>query len=329
MQAPGASPSCQPRELPISATLATRPFTCTCERRAVLELARTGRGQWKVQELQTTPVQREAHNLIAHALFMGQVERNRTERRPTVRAADPSSANMVEAFQNAHHHFRQAALQLVQGHIAAAQREAERALAADAAYQAHARVVARQRTGGVRTGRWQNGETFWLMLPVPPPGQFGAPPQPPVPTRFRFQFLAVWGTALAPPAEGSAVATVGSNTVEVLNGPDIERQSGVPVGPDGWRQLIGLLTRFEGGKPGQAPDPLELIWRSEDGKLKLRQHIKTRYPRAVLALEALRRTLVPAPVYKGRDLPWSDEQEPSWVQDMLAIRDTNKRNEEP
>lgn len=57
-----------------------------------------------------------------------------------------------------------------------------------------------------------------------------------------------------------------------------------------------LLTRFgpdgEGqGKPGEKVDVRALIYREDRGSLALRQHVQQRYPRALHALEALRRTL--------------------------------------
>ncbi|MBZ9715294.1 hypothetical protein [Deinococcus multiflagellatus] len=308
----------------MDASRAAQVLVCPCEQRSPLTLTRSARGQWGLAELRPLPEHREAHNLIARALMTGQVYRDRTARRPVDRAPDAPSAQMVEAYQASYSVAVQACTALSQGLVADSRRLAERALALHAAYQAHARTVARRRTADVKTGRWHNGECFWVELAVPDPAQ---PDAGPVRRRFTFPFLAVWGTALTLP-EGrerrgdEAEIQQGSHTLALLNGPDIERASGLPVGPDGWRQLLDLLTRFESGKPGQAPDPLELVWYSESGKLTLRRHIRQRYPRAVLALEALRRVLTPVqPASRDQDLAFELDDEPEWVADALSPPD--------
>ena len=324
----------EPHQIQITANRATHPFPCACPRTALLEAGRTSAGEWTLAEVRPSQEHREHHNLIAHALVTGQAFRDRAGYSPTNRAADPNSAGMVDAFMASHNAALQACVALSTGRVADAQRLAERALAANAAYQGHARAVKRARRADARVGRWHNAERFWIKLPVTIPTAPGQPPAPPVLRRFQFDLLAVWSTALVPPGEadraGESTVQRGGNSLTVLNGPDIERDSGIPVGVDGWRQLIDLLTRFDDpGKSGRAPDPLELVWHRDGEGLSLRRHIKQRYPRAVHALEALRRTLTPVPEReKGRrddkDAHW-EVQTPQWVYD--AISDPIEREE--
>lgn len=325
----------EPHQIQITANRATHPFPCVCPRAALLEAGRTSAGEWTLAEVRPSQEHREHHNLIAHALVTGQAFRDRAGYSPTNRAADPNSAGMVDAFMAGHNAAIQACVALSTGRVADAQRLAERALAANAAYQGHARAVKRARRADAQVGRWHNAERFWIKLPVTVPAVPGQPPAAPVLRRFQFEFLAVWGTALTLPgtADRAGESTVqrGSNSLTVLNGPDIERDSGIQVGVDGWRQLIDLLTRFDDpGKSGKAPDPLELVWHRDGEGLSLRRHIKQRYPRAVHALEALRRTLTPVPErQKGRgdepDIHW-EAKTPQWVYD--AISDPIEREED-
>ncbi|GGL18533.1 hypothetical protein [Deinococcus radiotolerans] len=318
----------EPHQIQITASRAAHPFPCPCARAALLEAHRSAVGEWSLAKVRPSQEDREQHNLIAHALITGQAFTDGGRSSPAVRTADPNSAGMVEAFMTGHNLAVQACVQISLGRMADAQRLAERALAANAAYQGHARAVKRARRADAQVGRWHNAERFWIRLPVTVPVPPGQPPAPPVLRRFQFEFLAVWGTALTLPGRtdrpgaGESSVQVGSRNLTVLNGPDIERDSGIPVGVDGWRQLIDLLTRFDDpAKSGKAPDPLELVWHRDGEGLSLRRHIKAHYPRAVHALEALRRTLSPVPEKRkgpaGDDPHW-EAKTPQWVYDAIS-----------
>ena len=104
----------------------------------------------------------------------------------------------------------------------------------------------------------------------------------------------------------------------MANAEDIERMAGLQVGADGWRQLLALLTRFE-DKPGRKADAASLVYVENGGFLELRRHVRDRFPRAVLALEALRRTLAPDGIglKRGLELTGQLKDEPDWLRELL------------
>ncbi|WP_261665250.1 hypothetical protein [Deinococcus sp. Marseille-Q6407] len=256
------------RELPIKPEHADRAYRCPCPNAAELYVGRTDKA-WTLHLPPSTQEQRETVNRIAHALYTGQGYRDRGHR-PTLTAADGNSARMAEAFQTFHALTRQVTHAVLAGHPMQALDLAERAYAAEAAYWTHERRYRLARREHQNTGRWHDTETFWIEQPDPyTPGH-------PL-RRYTFNLVAVWDERGA--------------TVEVVNGREIEVQSGLAVDAEAWRQLVALLTRAE-SKPGSKTDPQELVYRSHKGSLVVRDHVKKRFPEALKALEALRLSLV-------------------------------------
>lgn len=283
--------SAHPRDLPIDPAQADQPYTCPCPRRAILTTTLTARG-WRLREHAPRQEYRATHNAIAHALLTGQAYQSRPQH--VDRTADPTSARMEDAFRQTHHLLTQVRNNLLAGHLLAAQQLAEQSLAAEVAYRHHRRRYERTLRIDRQQGRWKNAETFYVdLLPTSPTHQL------PDARRFTFQFIAVWTEA----------------GWQMANGDEIERQSGMNVGPDAWTELIHLLGRLE-DKPGAKAEH-HLIWQEHHGILKLRPHIRAHYPRAVTALEALRLTLTPERSgEKQTPAAWT-EAKPGWVNGVL------------
>ncbi len=273
----------EPRALPIDPAHGDRPYHCPCERGATLTVGRTARGDWTLRPWVPSRDDREEINLIAHALVTGQAYEDPHWSRPVDTSPDRSSARMVEAHGTMTRTDRAIRLAVQAGHLQRAFELAEQASAAEYAFKLHRRSYNRDRREAHQGGRWQNAEWFWIALSVPVRTRDGESPQPDIQQRFLLNFVAVYDEE----AGGEVVA----------NADEIERESGIPVGQDGWTQLMTLLTRVDpdgdGGKPGQAADLHHLIYKEDRGRLTPRPHVQKRYPRALVALEALRRTLIP------------------------------------
>lgn len=312
----GKSTTHEPHLLPINPALTDQPYLCPCPRRETLTVGRTARGTWTLQPWTPGRDAREEINAIAHALVAGQVHPDRRHREHADTAPDPSAQRMEEAFRVSERLSRQSCAALLAGHPQEALELAEQHNAALYAYKLHARTYRRQRRETFRTGRWHHGEVYWLDLvahvrAAPGTGTASAThalPKIRLPQahRFEFEFLAVYDEQ--------------TGQLRVENGPDIERESGVVVGDDGWQQLIDLLSRIDPDqdqheKPGAKADLTQLIYRDDRGTLTLRAHIATRYPRAVVALEALRRTLVSPERRKAR-AAWPLSTAPDWVEEL-------------
>lgn len=306
-QSPCGVPGCL-QTLPIDPAQADQPYLCPCPRRVRQEVfldQRQGEPRWKLRAealtLRPSKDAKEEYNLIAHALVSGQVLREGRRRVDT--APSESATRQSEAFLEAYRHFRQAALLLARGHAVAALDYAERGLAAEVAYDIHTSALRRELHQHQQGTLWQGGRVFWVDLPV----RTAEGEMPPM--RFSFEFLAVEG----------------ATEIEVLNGEDIERDSGVNVGVDGWRDLVRLLTRVE-AKPGVESDPRYLIYRPQG---ELRPHAR-RYPRALIALEALRRSMKPLVKRQDQDAALAEwygnweamSSEPEWVHDLLSQAST-------
>ena len=311
--------------LPIDPAQADQPYLCPCPRRIPQEVyldQRQAVPRWKLlaDALALRPDRgaKEEYNLIAHALVTGQVVRE-GRRAPVDIAPSEHATRQREAYLEAFRHYRQAALLLTRGHAVAALDAAERGLAANVAYDLHSAALGREKKQHDRGALWQGGRAFWVDLPVRretvtlDAGNVGREQQVELPHTMRFTF--------------ELLAVEGVSEVEVINGEDIERASGVNVGPDGWRDLVRLLTRAE-SKPGQDIDPGHIVFREDRDVLVLRAHVK-RYPRALIALEALRRTLTPQlprqsldtslSEWYGRGREWL-HSEPDWVRDFQSAQ---------
>jgi len=307
----GTRTTCEPRELPIDAPRADQPYTCPCPRRALLSVGQTRHG-WVLREYVSDRDAREEINLIVHALVAGQTADRERPHQRTDTAPDPTGERMARAFMVSHRLALEAVRWLLQGHPQAALEAAEKAKAADTAYRIHHLTFQRQRREVVRAGRrWKDASCFYVDLPVTLKTRVGAPATgengkavSPVHHRTTFEFIAVWDEQ-------------GRDFV-VANAEEIERQSGIEVGADGWRQLIALLTRME-SKPGVSTDALVFRPNHEGTTLTLRPQIRDRYSRALVALEALRQTLV---LDAQKRSPQEAEDwlygEPDWVQDFLG-----------
>lgn len=271
----------EPRQLPINPGLADRPYTCPCDRAATLSVGRTARGDWTLRPWTPFRDDREEINLIAHALVTGQTYQDRRWNAAVNTAPDATTGRMTEAGATMMRLDRDVRLALQAGHLQRAFELAEQASAAEYSYKLHSRTYRRHRREHQESGRWHNAEWFWIALSVP--ARSDGAPERDIVQRFLFNLIAVYDEETGSPV--------------VANADDIERETGIPVGPDGWSQLMEFLGRIDpagtGGKPGQAPDLHQLVYREDRGRLTPRRHVAERYPRALVALEALRRTLIP------------------------------------
>ena len=263
------------RDLPIAPDEAHLPLHCTCPQRKPLQIGLSGTGAWVLRERSYGQAERALHNAIAHALVTERIpdsERTFRSRRP-VTAPDRTTAQMTEAYLAMNRAARDMAQRLRTGDYASASNAAERFFACDHAYLLLSKRYnrAREKSGLEKgtPGLWHHSPTFAV--------KDGAGHE------YILEFEAMFNDA--------------GTDITVANDAEIEQRSGLPVGLEGWRQLVRLLQRVETGKPGRAPDLHHLIWRissgPDRGELKLRDHVKSHYKQAVVALEALRLTLRP------------------------------------
>lgn len=309
--AAGPVVGCAARDLLIEPSRAYQPYTCPCPRRALLAVGRTAAKGWTLREHRPTRDEREEINLLAHALVTGHGRRDHARRRPVNTAAHPTSAEMDQAFRVSHSLAMQVVAQVLAGHPQRARELAEQATAADYAHSLHRRTYRREHRLDLREGRWQDADEFWIDVHTPDrehPGQAGFS------LRLVLHFLALWNEEEA--------------RWDVDGAEEIERRAGVEVDEDGWRSLMALLVYLRSeavneerpGKRGPKVDTHHLIYRAHGTSLLLRDPVRDRFPRAVLALEALRRTLAPLPA--PRQVPEVFEAEPDWVMDLLTNSDT-------
>lgn len=303
--AAGPAVGCAPRDLPIEPSRAYQPYTCPCPRRALLAVGRTAAKGWTLREHRPTRDEREEINLIAHALVTGHGRRDHARHRPVNTAAHPTSAEMDQAFRVSHSLAMQVVAQVLAGHPQRARELAEQATAADYAHSLHRRAYRREHRLDLREGRWQNADEFWIDVHTPDAQH---PGQPGFSLRLVLHFLALWNEEEA--------------RWDVDGAEEIERRAGVEPGEDGWRALMALLVYLRSetvneerpGKRGPKVDTHHLIYRAHGTSLLLRDPVRDRFPRAVLALEALRRTLAPLPAPGQLQ---ETVEEPDWVADLL------------
>lgn len=87
--------------------------------------------------------------------------------------------------------------------------------------------------------------------------------------------------------------------VTVANAQELESRTATRAGEDAWRDLCrwieDLSERREGKRQGRRQDDDDtLIYRENEGSLRLRESVQARYPRLPAALEVIRRSLEPA-----------------------------------
>ncbi|CAM3664686.1 hypothetical protein [Deinococcus frigens] len=85
-------------------------------------------------------------------------------------------------------------------------------------------------------------------------------------------------------------------SLTVANAPELEAQTATVAGEDAWKDLCRWITdtsqRRDGKKQGRRQDDDgELVYRENEGSLRLRDNISEQYPRLVAALEVVRRSL--------------------------------------
>ncbi|MFC3833485.1 hypothetical protein [Deinococcus rufus] len=293
---PGQAARLECRTIPVTALDGGTTLTCPCQRHAPLRVVRRRTGL-ALSVLEFGRDARAEHNLIAHALVSGQGHAERGRRHRLDRAADPDSGDFDLAWRETDRLQAQVVEHLLAGRLQAAVEVAEQAAAARDRRDALGRRLTRRHRRVEREQAWHDMTRFWIRIPVPvttPPGERDEPPLTP---QFTFTFVALWDQD--------------NRELEVANGEEIEAAAGLTVGADGWRALIRLLTRWESA-PGRDPDPHALIWRDDRGTLTLREHVRRHYPRAVVALEALRLTLTPD---QRRPRGAAPEPHPDWAGD--------------
>ncbi|KQR37748.1 hypothetical protein [Deinococcus sp. Leaf326] len=306
-EAAGPAIGCAARELVIEPSRAYQPYVCPCPRRALLTVGRTERKGWTLRAHKPTRDERDEINLLAYALVTGHGRRDHARRRPVNTAPHLTSAEMDQAFRASHSLALQVVAQVLAGHPQRARELAEQANAADYAHSLHRRAYRREHRLDLREGRWQNAEEFWIDVHTPDPKH---PGQPGFSLRLVLHFLALWNEQEA--------------RWDVDGAEEIERRAGLQVGEDSWRALMALLVYLRSetvneerpNKRGPKVDIYHLIYRVHGASLLLRDPVRDRYPRAVQALEALRRTLSPLPP-PPQQLPLVFETEPDWVADLL------------
>lgn len=308
------------RELPIDPSLGYDTYTCPCDRRCLLDVGLTKTKQYVLREHKASQGERHEINLIAHALVTGQaLSQAQPTRRLAYSEADPASDHMARAHLSAFNLYRETAKLLSLGHYQRALETADRARAAERAYDLHARNYAKASPEEIHEAVWHDADRYFIELHdaqvIKKPKDKDGPYTALKLTRLEFPFLALWDEE--------------NSTWDVANGPMLELISGLEVGEDGWRDLMGLLVYLRGeevngeksGKPGRKADALHLIYRENEGHLKPLPVTK-RFPRALLALEALRRSLNINPQRIQRDTPvpeWvkQDDWLPDWAEDQL------------
>lgn len=89
------------------------------------------------------------------------------------------------------------------------------------------------------------------------------------------------------------------HSLTIANAQELESRTATRAGDDAWRDLCrwmeDMSERREGKRQGRRQDDDgTLIYRDDDGHLRLRESVQQRYPRLVAALEVIRRSLEPA-----------------------------------
>lgn len=88
-------------------------------------------------------------------------------------------------------------------------------------------------------------------------------------------------------------------SVTVANAQELESRTATRAGDEAWRDLCrwieDMSERREGRRQGRRQEDSEtLIYRENEGSLRLRESIQAQYPRLTAALEVIRRSLEPA-----------------------------------
>ncbi|GAA4002256.1 hypothetical protein GCM10022631_11150 [Deinococcus rubellus] len=302
------------RELPVTPDSAHLSTHCLCPKRTRLQLGLSTTGRWVLRLQAYDQEERAEHNAIMHALISGQVTSKSHRRQRFDNAADATTADLVDAANARTGAANEMERYLLSGNLDRAVEAAERYAACRVAVTLLTRNYKSQRRREAdRSGLWHHSAEFYIEQP----GERLAN------VRLTFAFEAMYvNDSITVTSEENGQRVTGEvdahgTTLRVVNARTIEVDSGVMVGDEGWRQLIRLLQRTEEGKPGKPADPRALIWRHNARKeLELRPYVKTYYPQAVVALEALRRTLRVAPMLKeGPQEAQQGEFWPEWVLD--------------
>jgi len=285
------------RRLDVDPAQTHQLLLCPCDRRARLGIGLSGTGQWVAREMRYSQDERQEHNLIARAIVQGQGigQRGGFAKAPT--APDANSATMADAYLAMVGAARATVMRVLLGQMDAALVEAERSNAADSAYRLAAQRYGASVKKTMHSGRWHDTSEYWVTVNE---------------VNFRFSLEGMWSEA--------------GDVVVIANATELENLSGVPVGPGGWEHLVHLLNRvvLDSGS-GPSPDIEHLIWRprrDDKEKFELRPTVKQHYSGAVVALEALRRTLRPefqAPEERTRrEEAEAYAQQAEWQNDQLS-----------
>lgn len=319
------------RELPIDPSLGYDTYTCPCPRRELLDVGLTRDKRYVLRSHRPNADAKHEINLIAHALVTGQARDHAqpTKRRPDT-GADPASAGMFRAHMAAHRLYREAANLAYAGQHKKATLVTDRARAAERAYDLHAARYARATAEETHEAVWHSAERFYIeklsTKVVSRARKLAAPALRLTAlqlTTFTFPFLALWDEE--------------KGVWDVANSGVLEVVSGLEVGEEGWRDLMGLLVYLRGetvngedsGKRGKKADERHLIYRTNGVQIRPRLFIAKRFPRALIALEAVRRSLsLEQPKAKKQALPqWarSVEDQPDWANAQVVDRQRRSR----
>ncbi len=244
----------------------------------------------RMTQAAVTQFQRVEHNLIAAAILNGDVTPDERPQRlqpplPGQPRKHPLADEHEQAWREMHQHAMLCVRHTLGRNTALADHHAALSEDARVRHEVLAAELERRRATH-HTGRYHDGELFRVALPADPtlPEDLDLE-QVEEWQNWHFTLVIVW-------AEDGA-------TLEVANGVEIEQESGVYVGEDGWRALTRWLETHDdrltqGAQQGrQFEDETDLIWRVNGSGLSLRTKVAQEYPAIVHALEAIRCLLRP------------------------------------
>lgn len=238
--------------------------------------ARPGTPVLTVEEAHIVQLQRQEQNAVAAAFLR---PRERDSHLGTT--ADPETTTLLDAEQDRHKHALLAARYILTGPESLARHHAQIACDAEDTYQALSRVINRARLQQREGLMFQDGDRWIARIPDhDDPDEARLAP-------FAFHLDLRWASG------GLALQ------VEPGSAAHLERTTGIRVG-QGWASLARWIhdeharQQESGGGSGRRAPLDQLIWRENDGHLRLRTGLDREYPGLIAALEALRVTLRPA-----------------------------------
>lgn len=260
-------------------------------------------------------------NLLAQSIhrryFIPDLPGLRVGAQPAQPKRDERATLYRESYHGAYSDAMEACRQLNAGNVDSAEWYAQQALA----HRANLKRATKALEAGSlaqSTGRYFHGE----LLSVRQYQQCDDPKLKPAFTQWYVRLVFTW-------SEDGV-------TLLVANGAQLEGETGVEVGPDGWADLCGWVQAMtdirDGKRQGRrVSDDRELVyaWQKDDERYRLRRSIHREYPHLLRAMECLRRALhldvdlQPGELPDDRPLPgyhearpWDDVERDDTVDDL-------------